>query len=170
MSERAAQQSSAGTSSARWVKPALLVSVAINLLIVGVIAGFIIRHYKNSSHSYGAYRGKSVLGFARTLPAQRRQALRPLFDNAGRTLQPLRRQVTQARRAVRQAVLAQPFDIKAYETAVAKRLDALIGLRKTQNSLFAQLNANFTASERKAYVDWHRQRQMNRKHGRPYER
>ncbi len=168
MSERAAQQSGAGASAARWLKPALLVSVALNLLIIGVIAGFMIRHYKRSGgHSY---RANTMLGFARALPAERRLALRPILDEIRRSLRPLRHQYKQTRRAVRQAVLAAPFESKVYETAVAKRLQALVELRKARNTLFVQLNEKLSAGERKDYVEWLRQRQYNRRHGRPYGR
>lgn len=135
----------------RWKSMLLIASLALNLLIVGMMAAVGIRH------GFQPPRGASqatVVSFARTLPAERKREIWDSVRTERRALRPYWRELRQARHAVREALIAEPLDIERYRKAHDNLLDAEVKVRKAAHSLYELVATRLTADERRAFAQW----------------
>ena len=145
-------------SWSRWLWPVLIVSVALNLLVIGAIGGFMARN-RGAAEEIG---GVSLLAYMHSLPRQRRQEIEAATGAVRPALKPLRRKVREARRAAQMALLADPFNRQIYAAAVAQRLKALVSLREAVNAIAVKIGASLNAEERRGFVEWRRHRRFYR--------
>jgi uncharacterized membrane protein len=142
----------------RWLVALLGVSLAVNLLIAGMVGGAIWRHRTNPQQ------GINMIGYIASLPAERRQMI---FGKAGghrATLRPLRMEVRDARAAVMQTLAAEPFDREKFSAAQERLTEIQIKIRKAEQAFVNDLAVNLTPEERKMFVRW---REMRRGPGGP---
>lgn len=126
----------------RWLGIALGVSLAINLLLVGAIAGFALSHRGGG----GAFADGARL--LRSMPPERRAEIRALFREARATIGPLRQDLRAARRAVALAARAEPFDARGLEAALTHLHARELAIREASRPLVLSLMAKLQPHER----------------------
>ena len=145
----------------RWLKIALVVSLAVNLLILGTIGGSIwaVRH----GPAMGARgSGPHMLGFTRTLSPERRFEIWKVTRTEMRGLRPLRRDVRRTRAQARATLLEQPFNEQKFAAAQALVLEAEVSARREAQKLFVAIAAALTPQERMAFTQWQPRRRAER--------
>lgn len=136
----------------KWLRVALVVSLALNLLVIGAAAGSMYRI--NQQPATLSSVSTNLLAFTSTLPEPRRKELWTATRDEHRRLRPLRDDVRAARLEWRQALAAEPFDRARFDTAQKRVLDAENKARSEAQRLFAGLATHLTAAERAAFLDW----------------
>ncbi len=133
--------------TARWVKIALALSLALNLAIVGMVAGVVLRA---GDRGDGAPELRTLgLGpFALALTRDDRDELRGRIERHGEPLRQERRAIGQALRAVQAALLAEPFDRAAAEAAFAQSRDLAGSLQATGHGALLDQIETMSAGER----------------------
>lgn len=147
----AADPVAATRSAPRWMRWGLIASLALNVLILGAMAGGIY-HARRHGPFGEPVTGLSLVGFAAHLPAERRRVIWEATQAERAALRPLRGEVREARAAVRKAVLAEPFDAAAFAQAQARLLDAEIKARTSGQKIFSKVAALLTKEERALYA------------------
>lgn len=137
-----------------WLKIALALSVAVNLLFVGFIAGAVARQGGEGarmarSPGLGAFGAPYMLA----LPKQERRAVMRELRTTGEGIVPDRG----ARRAMFQEVLAllraSPFDAKALEAAVALQANTSVAVQKNAQAAWLEVVTQMSEAERVVYAD-----------------
>lgn len=122
---------------------ALLISVAINLVIAGVVLGRL-----------GAPRGEPppAAWAARELGPETRRLVRERMRGQLPEVRPLRREMREARQAVRAAVTVEDFDPAALRASLARLRDAGNRYEQFIHENLADIAASLTREEREALV------------------
>ena len=136
--------------SRRGLKIALAISVALNLAVVGVVAGAVLRG--------GTMRDQMVrdLGFgpfAEALTDTDRTSLRRAFVQRSPGLRDLRETMRQDMSNVLAALRARPFDPGAMRSALEAQAERLNGQMKLGQELLAERIDAMTEAERLAFAD-----------------
>lgn len=138
----------------RWVIVALCLSLALNLLIVGYIAGSVARHGGTGPDArtlpaLGAFGAPYMIA----LPREDRRAVLRALQRDGEGRLPGR----QARRDMFDDVLIQlradPFDQAALEASVRRQADVSVAVQQRLQRAWLQKVAAMEASERQSYAD-----------------
>lgn len=139
----------------RWAKVLLIVSLALNALLAGMIVRALWGYRANLALTGGSIEA-ALPAFVATLPADRRDALRRAAppDRPG-TLRPLRMDVRRARAEASRAFLADPFDKPAFVAAQTRLFEAESRLRLSIQRMLPEIGERMTAGERRAYLNWH---------------
>lgn len=151
------------TGSRRWLWTLLVVSLAVNLLVIGALAGAF-WHRGHRGHGAGGDHRQAfgIVRFARDLPAERREVLVGLVEDARGRLRSKRQEARAARRVAHDLLAAQPFDAQAFSAAV----NNVVAVRSTSHQLAADLLVSavgaMTAEERAAYAEWLKSRRGKR--------
>ncbi|MEZ5595458.1 MAG: periplasmic heavy metal sensor [Pseudomonadales bacterium] len=132
----------------RGLMIALVVSVAVNLLLLGVGIG-----HRFGDHAPPMMHPNPMFGlmrFAETLPEGRRQALLSQLDTYRQTARPAYREMRELQNRLRREIVADPVDPQALRAA----LDAIQSHVQTQQEhsrdAFIQLLLTLSAEERAA--------------------
>jgi uncharacterized membrane protein len=130
----------------RWL---LVASLALNVLVVGALAGLALR-----SGGPGGRGGGNILGYLASLPTERRNAL--IKETAALRAQaaPLRKDARQAARERSDALLAEPFDRKRFFDAQTRLIEADGKLRLMLRDITADAAASMSADERRRFLRW----------------
>ena len=146
-----------GNQIPRWMRIVLVISLALNLLVAGAMAAAAWRfRHGGPSHGPIAMLGGSgnLLGFAQSLPPERRQLIWRETAEHRQTLHPLRAEVRQAREAVQAALIAEPFVPERFTEAQAKALQAEVRARTESQKLFLAIARLLSRDERAAFARW----------------
>jgi uncharacterized membrane protein len=148
----------------RWMWSVLILSLAFNLLVLGAAAGAIwhFRHGHDLPH-----RGPDGLArFMRTLPAERRDTIASLIEAERDKTRRLRRISREGYRDVARAFGADPFDADRFQAAARAVSEARIALIRHREVFFSTIATKLTSEERRAYLEWRRDRRRHRWHHR----
>jgi uncharacterized membrane protein len=142
----------------------LILSLALNLLIFGAIAGAGLA--RRSSIMLGQPGGEGgvapFLQYMQQLEPQRRAELRRLIVNRRGDLLTLRRDVRRARIAAARTVTADTFDAAAFKAAQDRVIEAERAIRVAQTELQASVLSQLTTTERRDFMGWrNRQRVLS---------
>jgi uncharacterized membrane protein len=149
----------------RWMWIVLILSLALNLLVLGAAAGAI-WHFRQG-HAF-PYRGPDGLArYLRTLPTDRRDEIVALVEAEREKSRRLRRLSREKRRELARAFEADPLDADRLDLAAREASEARIALIRQRQEFFSTIAAKLTAAERRAYLEWRRER---RRHGRHHRR
>ncbi len=147
----------------RWLWTLLIVSVAVNLLVIGALAG---AFWHRGHRGHGAWEDHrqtfGIVRFARSLPADRRDVLEGIVKGSRSAFRDQRKQARAARRAARDLLAAEPFDAEAFSSAVNDVVVARSTSHKFAADLLTQAVGAMTAEERKAYAQWQHERRGKR--------
>ena len=136
---------------------ALMASLALNVLIIGAVAGTLLmsRH-----HGWRGHKGKQfgLIGFAQTLPADRAEVVRAKIASEEATLAPLRKAERDARDAARAILMQEPFDAEKFKAALARAAEADAKEKSARMSLLATTAAELTPDERRQLHNWFEKR------------
>jgi len=159
----AATASMSRPSAPRWMAIALVASVALNLVVVGAMAAGLWRH-RALAEAGSAHVSPNLLGYAGTLPAERRKDVWARTEEQRRIVRPLRRDLREAREDLLKVLTADQFDAARYEAAQARLLAADQKAREAVYKLFAEVAQGLTNDERRQYMRW---REMRRQRQNP---
>ena len=134
----------------RWMWAVLVVSVALNLLIVGGALGAFWYHNRGKGEFSGPHR--LLRHYAMTLPVERRDALLAVLRADYENVKPLRRKAREARREAIRRFSAEPLDSAAFVAANAKAIEARTALIQAQNRVFPQIAEKLTVEERRTLI------------------
>lgn len=135
----------------RWMRVTLFVSVAMNLLVVGAVAGFLVTGGPDKRSD----RSRADFGtvFMRALGDEDRRALRRDFE-AGLQRQGRERGAFLAElQATLDILRATPFDRDAFLTSVAEQSRARAAREDLGRDVLVNRIAAMTDAERAAYAD-----------------
>jgi uncharacterized membrane protein len=136
----------------RWMLVALITSLALNLVIVGSVAGAVWRFRKPPA--WAGVITPNLLGYASTLPRERYKQLLDATADERRHLRPLRREVRAAREQTIKILVAEPFDREHFVAAQSRQAEAENRAREAVRSLYAKLAVVLTPEERRAFPGW----------------
>lgn len=129
---------------------ALLASLALNALFIGGLASAFFKHGAERQQQ-----GHQNLGaYVSTLPRARSEAIMKRADERRRVLNPLRRDVRQARDDALSVLTADPFDREKFLNAETRLIQAESTLRLAQRDVIADIAGSLTPDERRAYLRW----------------
>jgi uncharacterized membrane protein len=140
----------------RWLLVALLASLALNLVIVGSVAGAMWRFRKPPPWASAVT--PNLLGYASTLPAPRRKQLWDTTAEERRHIRPFRREVRTAREETVKALVAEPFDKQGFLAAQARQSEAESRARQAVQDLYVKIAEGLTPEERHAFPSWREHR------------
>lgn len=139
----------------RWVLPVLFASLAINLLVLGMIGGAMLSPEGPRQRGDGERSLRGVIGepFVRALPSGERQALvRDAMENRDR--------VRESRESLRQrfdaflaALRADPFDPAEVTRLMGEQRQAAVRRQELGEELLLRRLEAMSAEERAAYAD-----------------
>ena len=136
----------------RWLLVALFGSLAVNLLIVGSVAGAVWRH--RGPPAWAGVVIPNLLGYASTFAPDRRRQIWELTREERSHMRPLRREVRAAREETTKALSAEPFDRQRFLAAQSKQSEAENRARAAVQELYVKIAENLTPEERRAFVNW----------------
>ena len=129
---------------------ALLVSIALNLMAVGVFLG------RQAGPRPEIHRVDPVLGMRRLLgdlPEERARMLAPLYRDYFAAMRPRFKEIRATQAALRAAMLTDPLDESALHTALASFEAQLAGSQRATQQAFVALAAALTLEERRQLVE-----------------
>ena len=145
------------TRRARWLKPVLFASLALNLLVLGALASATWR-YRSPEMAALQFGPGNIVSYVGDLPAERRAVLWKQTTEPRRALGPLRRAVRAARRDAFATLSAEPFQPQRYIEAQSRVIDAERVQRLAAAKLFAEVASTLTADERRGFIRWREKR------------
>jgi uncharacterized membrane protein len=150
----------------RWKGLLLVASLAINLVIFGLVAAIGIKHGWGPPSSA---QQATLLRFARALPSERRDEILTAIRPQIRSVRPYWRELRKARTEVREALVAEPFDLARYRKAHDRLLDAEMKVRKAIHPLYDDLATRLTPQERREFAHWQAraERSWRKRHHKP---
>lgn len=134
----------------RWLKIALVASLAINLLIIGAACAAAWR-FRHMPPPPPGLQG-TLLGFAGTLPPGRRLELWQATRDERQAMEPLRAEIRSAMVSLRSALVAEPFDREQFAKAQARVLEAETKARTEAQKLFLNIASQLTRDEREKFA------------------
>lgn len=149
-------------SYGRW----LIASVAINLLLLGIIGGGLVA-MKNHRGPFGgmmraAPEDFGLISFARTLPDERREIIKKDLRAARPRLKPFFEASADARVKAAAVLAADPFDRSALETALQAVQAEDMKLRGEGLKIFLEEAEKLTLEERQQLAELWKKRRRHR--------
>jgi uncharacterized membrane protein len=140
----------------RWMLVGLLVSLALNLIVVGSVAGAVWR--LRTPPPWASAVIPNLLGYASTLPAERRKHVWDQTVEERGHIRPFRREVRAAREETIKALVTEPFDRDRFLAAQARQAEAENRARAAVHDLFVKIADSLTREERHTFPLWREQR------------
>jgi uncharacterized membrane protein len=140
--------------SPRTLRWALIASLALNVLIIGAVAGTLCLSRWGGGPDGPGFRKSPLLGFARTLPRERADVIRQKLADAQPGMETARKGVRDARTAVRGLLPADPLDQAAFDAALESLVQAETTVARNKKTLFGDVVGQLTPEERKQLHDW----------------
>ena len=137
-------------SSYRKLRYALMASLALNVLVIGAVAGTLC--FKRPGP--GGPKGSGLLGFAHTLPRERSDMIRQKFADSRSQMETLRQAIGDARANVRTTLTAEPFDQAKLNAALDGVVQAENNEHRAKVTMFGETVGQLTPEERKQLHDW----------------
>lgn len=142
--------------SSRVLRVTLLVSVALNLLVGGILAGRL-QHSRASGTESRAER--LIERIASALPADDGKILRTVFHTHQAGIGKLTADLRTARDEVRQVLRAEPFDQRALQTAFARVRERRQAVHEAIHEVVAEAAPQFSPQGRRKLSDWRKDEQ-----------
>jgi uncharacterized membrane protein len=156
MTEAGNANAGAKRRTPRWVLVALFASLALNLIIVGLVAGAVWRF--RTPPPWASAVTPNLLGYASTLPAERRKQLWDGTREERGHIRPFRREVRAAREETVKALIAEPFEREQFLAAQARQAEAENRARTAVQDLYVKIADGLTPEERHAFPRWREHR------------
>jgi uncharacterized membrane protein len=139
-------------SSYRKLRYALMASLALNVLVIGAVAGTIC--FKRPGPGGPGPKGTGLLGFAHTLPRERSDIIRQKFADSRSQMETLHQAIGNARAGVRTTLTAEPFDQAKLNAALDGVVQAENNEHRAKVTMFGETVGQLTPDERKQLHDW----------------
>ena len=141
-------------ASCRKLRLALMASLALNVLIIGAVAGTLCFSRLGPGPGHGGPKGSGLLGFAHTLPRERSDMIRQRFADSKPNMETLRKGIRDARLGVRAALTAEPFDQAKVNAALEGVVQAEANEHRAKVTVFGDTVGQLTPEERRQLHDW----------------
>jgi uncharacterized membrane protein len=140
-----------GGSGAKWLVGGAILSLCLNLFLVGLLAG----HWIYGAHpgARGTGRPSGPEAMMMGVPPDLRPMVKEKFDAARPQFQAARSQIRDARSKLAAAASADPFDPAAFDAAFAEFQQAMDTIQKTAHETISQILPQIPAKERKELVE-----------------
>lgn len=143
-----------GVRNSRFLFPALIASLALNLLVVGGISAAAWHH-----HHFGRHRGEAgLLGFANDIAEPHRQAVRDTVTLARAAMRPQRRAIREAWDQANATLTAEPFDKAKFKAAMGKLAVAEAALKGSVADVLGATAEILSPEERRELQAWREKR------------
>ncbi len=143
-----------GQKKRRWLWPLLIISLGLNLLFVGLVAG---RIWNHGYRGHAAARNQIITGAIEKLiedfPAAKRRRASELLKRYRTTVRPLRGQNKEVRSAVKAAALADPFNEEKLAEALLRLRQIRSGMHQSLHMTMMGLMKDLTLKERQELVN-----------------
>ncbi len=139
----------------RWVLILLFLSIALNLLVIGLVAGTAWR-FRHGGPQW--WLPPNLIGYSMSLERGRHQALREATSPMRQSLRPLRKEIHALRNEVNAIIVAEPFDQARFEGAQARLVELENKARYQTQALYSAIVKSLTPEERHAYIKWRENR------------
>jgi len=136
----------------RWLWPVLVISLALNLLFVGLMAGSWWRHGKHGGRNK-VFTG-AIERLMKELPEAKRQHAAELLDRRREAVKPVRGQIRQARDAAKDAVLTDPYDEEKVAAALAQFRNIRTSQHEATHEMIMGLMKELNLQERQKLLDY----------------
>ena len=146
----------------RWLALALAISLILNLILVGFLAG---RFSAGTFHRSLFDPAMGMRASARFLSEERQTELKPLFQEF-RAAAPSLRRLRGTHRALAEAITAEPFERDTLERVLADFRNNLLTSQEAGHTAFINLVDGLTPDERRQFIDQIRKRLRSGKHHR----
>ncbi|OUS07116.1 hypothetical protein A9Q96_07350 [Rhodobacterales bacterium 52_120_T64] len=134
----------------RWIKVALIVSVAANLGVAGVIGGAALRAPEIKRNNLNGPEGVAML--ARAMPAEHQRELREGLRDRREEFRPDRQELGSLRARFIEALKADPFEIEAVQDVLAEQRAMIFELTTAgDNTVIAQIE-KMSPQDRENYI------------------
>jgi len=138
----------------RWMWITLFSSLALNLLIVGIIGGAA-WSWKHGTHRRRHGFGGPMAAYFQTLPDERRAEFRKSIRAHFGEMRPLWKSVRKARNMVSDSLKSEPFDRRKFEIAMEALRNAEYKARRSMTPVLSELAAKLTPAERRRFLEHH---------------
>ena len=156
MSEAQRSTNATERRAPRWMWVALILSLGLNLLVIGAVASAA-WHFRSHATNF---QGR-LMAYLETLPPERTSTLKGIVERHQPNLRPIRQEIRQIRREAAELFAADPLDKDALATTHARLMDAEVRIRQGYAQFMTELAENMTAEERRGFIAW------REKHRRP---
>jgi uncharacterized membrane protein len=136
----------------RYLYPAFIASLALNLLFIGGIAAA----YWHNTHDYKRVHGMMV--FVNMLPADRQPVVRAQVQAVRDSLKDLKASVRKSWTASNDLLTAEPFDKEKFKASMTQLRDVAGQYKTALNNALADMAEKFSPAERKLLHDWRENR------------
>ena len=136
----------------RYLYPAFIASLALNLLFVSGIAAA----YWHNTHDHKRVHGMMV--FVDMLPADRQPVVRAEVQAVRDSLKDLKASVRKSWISSNDLLTAEPFDKEKFKASMAQLRDVAGQYKSALNDALANMAEKFTPAERKLLHDWRENR------------
>ena len=141
-------------ASCRKLRLALMASLALNVLIIGLVAGTLCFSRLGPGHDGPGPKGSGLFGFAHTLPRERSDMIRQKLADSKPNMETLRQGIRDARLGVRTALIAEPFDQAKVNDALESVVQAEANEKRAKVAVLADTVSQLTPEERRQLHDW----------------
>jgi uncharacterized membrane protein len=145
-----------GRRAPRWMLVLLILSLALNLLVIGSVGAAMWRFRTPPPWAHAVT--PNLLGYASTLPPERRKELWERSARERQQIRPFRREVRAARQETVRALVAEPFDRRQFMAAQARQSDAENRAREAVQNLYVTIAEGLTPEERRGFSHWRERR------------
>jgi uncharacterized membrane protein len=135
----------------RFLYPAFIASLALNLLFIGGIAAAAWHHHHSDRLKA---REAGLLGFVKELSADRQQPVRDEITAARESLKDQRAAVRKEWIATNDLLTTEPFDKEKFKASMAQLRDVENQYKTGLNNALAETAAKLSPDERKLLKSW----------------
>lgn len=136
----------------RWLFPLLFGSLALNLLIAGIVVGWMASHGGDRRPDFGAARGLVGEPFLRALPEEHRRALMQDVAREATRIRESRESLRARFEAFLTALRAEPFDADAVGVLLREQRAAALGRQDIGERLLLERLEAMSAEQRDGYA------------------
>lgn len=136
----------------RGLKIVFALSLALNLAVVGTVAGFALRFHDSDHPSPATVRALNFGPFTEALTRDQRRALLRSVAQSGPDLREMRAQMRGDFETVLQALRATPFDAAAFRTAIEGQSDRIAARAEAGRDALVALVLQMSDADRAAFV------------------
>lgn len=139
----------------RWLVPALVISLALNLLVVGIVIGAVTSGggKQRGGHDGGPARGFIGEPFLRALPQEHRRALAEGLRENPVAMQETREALRERVQNLLTVLRTDPFDAETAARLLSEQRSLVVDRQKHGESLLLERLSTMSAAERSTYAD-----------------
>ncbi len=142
-----------GEKKRRWLWPLLIISLGLNLLFVGLVAGRIWSHgYGGRAMAPNRIFTGAIEKLMNNLPDAKRRRATGILKRHRATVRPLRKQIREARRAAEAVILADTYNEERVAQALGQLRTIEIGKHQSMHTMMMDLLKDLTLNERRELV------------------